>query len=408
MSWLLLALLQASPLERWLGGEDAARREIRGTVEEVEAELRAVPPRPPVEERGTLVRRTLKADHPAGGEFKTVLWVPADYTPERSWRLLVDLHGQNGTGEGALGRWLEDLKADGETFLLCPTAGPGAWGRSLLGHAYVFTAIRDVMARYAIDPDLVFLDGASMGGNGSFQLVVSYPDRFAGAMPRSGGPLFRYVKARDGSKTVTAEGVENLVATPLYWIVGGKDREVPLDWVKAAHARIEPLKSDYTFRLFPEGGHEWFPGENAAVLAWMKERRRNAWPGRVNVVTNEQRFNRNFWLEITAFRETRSFPRSFIGPGGKTIEQRPILLKWARAEAELDREKNEIRITAEGVRSLRVYLHGKMVDFSKPVIVRANRGRRSFRVKPDLDTLLESARRDRGLLYTASVKVSVR
>jgi hypothetical protein len=47
------------------------------------------------------------------------------------------------------------------------------------------------------------------------------------------------------------------------------------------------------------------------------------------------------------------------------------------------------------------------VDFSKPVTVTANGSKSKFDVKPSLETLMESARRDRGLLYSASVKVRV-
>jgi hypothetical protein len=48
-----------------------------------------------------------------------------------------------------------------------------------------------------------------------------------------------------------------------------------------------------------------------------------------------------------------------------------------------------------------------MVDYSRPLTVTVNASRSKFDVKPSLETLLESARRDRGLLYTASVKVKV-
>jgi len=41
------------------------------------------------------------------------------------------------------------------------------------------------------------------------------------------------------------------------------------------------------------------------------------------------------------------------------------------------------------------------------VTITVNGSKSRFDVKPSLETLLESARRDRGLLYTASVKVRV-
>src|SRR6185436_1528174 len=203
---------------------------------DVESQLRRPPQRPAVEARGQIVKKKLKAEHALGVEFEYVLWVPKDYAPDKTWRLIISLHGQSGNGDSFIRNWLGDVQREGNTFLLCPSAGRGGWGHSLLGYHYILDSLRDVLATYAVDPDLVFLDGASMGGNGSFQFACVYPDLFAGAAPRSGGPLFRYVPTGPGKndRTVTAEGLENLIATPLYWVIGAKDNEVPNAWVKIA------------------------------------------------------------------------------------------------------------------------------------------------------------------------------
>ena len=78
-----------------------------------------------------------------------------------------------------------------------------------------------------------------------------------------------------------------------------------------------------------------------------------------------------------------------------------------QVRADLARGSNEIRVTAAGAREIRLYLHEKMVDLSKPVTVVMNGTKSQFQPKPSIETLLESARRDRGLLYAASVKVKV-
>ena len=138
MLFLLWACLQASPVERYLAEKDKAARtkllsEIKAPLADVEAELRRPPKRPPVETCGQVVKKTLKAEHPLAVEFEYVLWVPKDYTPERTWRLIVSLHGQSGNGDQFLRNWLGDAQRDGATFVLCPTAGRGGWGHSTLG-----------------------------------------------------------------------------------------------------------------------------------------------------------------------------------------------------------------------------------------------------------------------------------
>lgn len=416
MLLLLWACLQAadSPVERYLAEKDKAARarilsEIKAPLADVEAELRKPPKRPAVEARGQIVKKKLKADHPAGPEFEYVLWVPKDYAPDRAWRLIISLHGQSGNGDQFIRNWLGDVQQDGATFLLCPSAQRGGWGASSLGHRYILDSMRDVMAAYAIDVDQVYLDGASMGGNGSFQFACSFPDLFAGAAPRSGGPAFRYVPTGTGKtdRTVVAENIENLVATPLYWVVGAKDNEVPNAWVKIAKGQIDALKSDFTFKEFPDGGHEWFPQENAAVLAWMATKRRDAYPARVGLETNERAFNRVFWLEISDFKLPENLKRNYIDFDKKTIEERTLFSERAHGKAEIVKETNEIKVTISGAREIRVYLHERMIDLAKPVTVTVNGSKSKLDPKPSLETLMESARRDRGLLYTAAVKVKV-
>jgi pimeloyl-ACP methyl ester carboxylesterase len=416
MILLLAALLQTadSPIERYLVEKDKAARakilgEIKAPIGEVEAELRKPPKRAPVEARGQIVKKKLKADHALGVEFEYVLWVPAEYAPDRTWRLIVSLHGQSGNGDQFIRNWLGDAQRDGTTFVLCPSAQRGGWGASTLGHRYILDSLRDVLATYAIDRDRVFLDGASMGGNGSFQFVCLHPDLFAGAAPRSGGPAFRYVPTGTGKndRTVVAEGIPNLVATPLYWVVGAKDAEVPNAWVKIAKGQLDVLKSDFTFKEFPDGGHEWFPQENGPVLAWMGTKKRDAYPPRVGIETNERAFNRAFWLEIAEFKGQELLKRSYMDFDKKSIEERTLFPERSSVTGEVLKESNEIKLSVAGAREIRVYLHERMIDVAKPVTVTVNGSKSKFDVKPSLETLMESARRDRGLLYSASVKVRV-
>ncbi len=410
----LLLLLQETPVERYLAEKDKAARArvlagIKAAPAEVEAELRRPPRRADAPQKGQVVRKRLKAEHPLAVEFEYVLWVPADYDPARRHRLIVSLHGQNGTGDGFIRNWLADVQREGGTFLLCPTAGRGGWGRSLLGHAYILTSLRDVLATYPVDPDLVFLDGASMGGNGSFEFACQYPDLFAGAAPRAGGPMFRYLPLAPGTKDrqVTTEGIENLVATPVYWVIGAKDHEVPYAWVKVAKAQLDALRFDFTYKEFPDGGHEWFPQENAAVFEWMKTKRRDAYAPRVAIWTQDRTFRRRFWLEIAEFKGKELLKRGYMDASSKTIEDRMLFQAPITVRGELVPGKNEIRISATGARELRIYLHEKMLDLSKPVAVTVNNSRSTYAAKASLETLLESARRDRGLLYSASIRVRV-
>ncbi len=180
MLLLLALLLQEGPIEKYLVEKDKSVRtrllsEIRLSPAEAEAELRKPPKRPAVDVKGQIVKKKIRNQHALGTEFEYVLWVPADYTPEKSWRLILSLHGQSGNGDQFIRNWLGDVQKDGATFLLCPSAARGGWGGSTLGHHHVLDPLRDVMATYAIDPDQVFITALRWAGTAPSSSPASIP-----------------------------------------------------------------------------------------------------------------------------------------------------------------------------------------------------------------------------------------
>ena len=68
-----------------------------------------------------------------------------------------------------------------------PQCRPGAgWTEGELDKALGF--LDHVAAEYEADPDRVYVTGVSSGGAGVWNMVASYPERFAAAVPLCGGP----------------------------------------------------------------------------------------------------------------------------------------------------------------------------------------------------------------------------
>ena len=80
-----------------------------------------------------------------------------------------------------------------------------------------------------------------------------------------------------------------------------------------------------------------------------------------------------------------------------------------RVEATLDRKRNRIEVRARNVSELTFFLHDRMLDLDKEIEIRVNR-KTVFKgkVSRSIETLIESARTDRGLLYTAQKTVRVK
>jgi len=86
----------------------------------------------------------------------------------------------------------------------------------------VYEALEDVIATHRIDPDRVYITGPSMGGAGTWGLIVQHPERFAAAAPICGhidpkhapaiAKLPIWVFHNDGDPVVNVEASRRIIA----------------------------------------------------------------------------------------------------------------------------------------------------------------------------------------------------
>jgi len=124
-------------------------------------------------------------------KFDYLLYLPAGYNkdPNQKWPLILFLHGigergpdVNKVAATGLPKILKDKK-DFQFVVVSPQCPPTTWWRSF----DLNVLLDDVMARYRVDPDRVYLTGLSMGGFGAWELASTYPQRFAAVAPMCGG-----------------------------------------------------------------------------------------------------------------------------------------------------------------------------------------------------------------------------
>lgn len=145
------------------------------------------------------------------------LYVPADWTPEAHWPLVVILHGFGGNADSPFREAGASLitEADRHHFILVAPAGydgrgdyganlalpvkagpvsakPGAMLRSPEQVRYAELDVMAVLDRvrqaYHTDPARTFLMGNSMGMTGTLHLAEKYPNRWCGISPSDGPP----------------------------------------------------------------------------------------------------------------------------------------------------------------------------------------------------------------------------
>lgn len=150
--------------------------------------------------------------------------IDADKT--KKWPLIISLHGSGGGDLGVEAQAntvpVKFLKAHPELpFILVAPASKVWWNLPALDDMYA-----EVLKKYPVDPDRVYLTGLSMGGYGSWQWIAERPDLFAAVVPVCGGgtpadaPLFKDV--------------------PTWAFHGAKDPAVP---VQRSYDMVEALRA---------------------------------------------------------------------------------------------------------------------------------------------------------------------
>lgn len=206
-----------------------------------------------------------------------LLFLPKGYeaNPDKRWPLILFLHG---SGERGTNIWkvathgppknvTED--PDFPFILVSPQCPEGRiWSNEeLLG------LLDEITRKYAVDLNRIYLTGLSMGGYGTWNLGLAYPEKFAAMAPICGGAdlIHAILSKREKPQALKTLGV---------WAFhGGKDPEVPFE---ESQRMVEALKnigvSDVKLTIYPEAGHDsWTETyKNPELYRWFLEHKRTS------------------------------------------------------------------------------------------------------------------------------------
>ena len=205
------------------------------------------------------ITRVVKANY--------LLYLPKDYGKDaaKKWPLILFLHGSGESGSD-----VEKVKMHGPPKLVAagkdlpfvivspqaPTPRVG-WQVETLN-----TLLDDVIQKYSVDEDRVYLTGLSMGGFGTWALASANPERFAAIAPICGG-----------GQPFMARRLRSL---PIWVFHGAKDATVP---IKMSQDMVDALKTagaDVKFTIYPEAGHDSWTAtyDNPELFTWFLEHTR--------------------------------------------------------------------------------------------------------------------------------------
>jgi len=174
-----------------------------------------------------------------------LLCVPTSFAQDKTYALLVLLHGAGATHERRRGNWWYS-PADGpykEETIGVSVMGRGPFsGYKGLGEDDILETISWMKSHYPIDPNRVYIRGSSMGGFGTWRIAARHPDLFAAAMADCGGP------------EITT--LPNLFNLPVYVNHGDSDWDVPVVNSRLGVDLMERMGSPVVYNEYADVGHD--------------------------------------------------------------------------------------------------------------------------------------------------------
>jgi len=185
-----------------------------------------------------------------------LLYIPGEYgaDPEREWPLLLYLHGMtrvNGSVKVLQNDYPLNTLADQDYFPFIVVAPQGTgeyefWAKDEMVSS-IMTLLDEIQAILSVDTNRTYLTGVSAGGNGTWEIGVRHPERFAAMVS---------VMGYYGWPATVPENICDLTDVPVWAFHGAKDELIPLDAEQSLVDALFACGGDVQFTVFTDVGHD--------------------------------------------------------------------------------------------------------------------------------------------------------
>jgi phospholipase/carboxylesterase len=198
------------------------------------------------------------APHERGGFH---LFVPEHYDVERSWPLLIALHGGSGHGADFLWTWLREARSRG-CLLLAPTSQGSTWsfnGPDVDGPALI-SMIDYVKTGWRVDEERVLLSGLSDGATYSLYHGLGEGMPYTAIAPVSG--VLHPANLVNGN-------LERASGRRIRLVHGALDWMFPVQIAREAADLLREAGAELVYREIEDLSHAYPREENARILEWL-------------------------------------------------------------------------------------------------------------------------------------------
>jgi phospholipase/carboxylesterase len=202
-------------------------------------------------------------EHNSRGGYS--VYVPEYYVADRSWPLVMALHGGAGNGRGFLWSWLCDARSFG-AILVAPTATGRTW--ALMGDdtdtPNLSRILESVRSRWNIDPTRLLLTGMSDGGTFCYVTGLERTSPFTHLAP---------VSATFHPLMAAMADAERMRGLPIHIAHGRLDWMFPVEVARHTREALTAAGANVTYREIDDLSH-CYPREiNAEILRWLNGNR---------------------------------------------------------------------------------------------------------------------------------------
>ena len=195
------------------------------------------------------------------------LYVPEYYRPDRTWPLVMALHGGSGNGRGFLWSWLRDARSHG-AILVAPTASGNISNKAtwaLMGEdtdtPNLVRILKLVRQRWNVDPARMLLTGMSDGGTFCYVTGLEGVSPFTHLAP---------IAATFHPLMAEMADAERLRGLPIYLVHGRLDWMFPVQVARHTQAALSAAGADVTYRELDDLSHCYPREMNPAILSWLR------------------------------------------------------------------------------------------------------------------------------------------
>ncbi len=202
-------------------------------------------------------------------QYYAVNPAPSSLAPQGPPALFLSLHGAGVEARGQA----ESCHPKSWGHIVCPTnRRPYGFDWEEWGRWDALEVLGLAKARYQADPSRIYLTGHSMGGHGTWQLGVLFPDQFAALGPSAGWISFRsyanpsrspatnamqQMLQRAAAASDTLLMATNYLQEGVYILHGDADDNVPVTEAREMRRVLGQFHRDFDFHEQPKAGHWW-------------------------------------------------------------------------------------------------------------------------------------------------------